>query len=721
MNVLIIGGAGFLGTKLTEECLNYGHNVTIYDNFSKSNLTVIPLECKVIEADVKDIFNFKDDLKKFNIVYYLAQPRLGEIDDSVRQQALYNLDATLKLITPSTRFIFSSSCSVYGVSDENATEETIVKATSPYSSMKIECENLIKSYNHKNFKILRLSTLFGVGKVSRPDLMINNFFLDILKGEIEIFDINALRPHLHLDDAAVAFRILGQLDYEDKVLNVGHKSLIFNKRDIVEEICDVFTQNPKLKIFETKDSRNYSVDFYKFDLITNFFPQDFKNSIKNLDKLKERFNASLEDYDNLTKYYLPNTASKTWYVDEEGRFGLPKSWGFWNIVDENYNLFDTTVHRTLVTPNNFLPTDVNYLTKAQSKNKKHLYIVHAFNGNYFSRNKEIGLNCVSEQYIEHFKTGQSKLVFICTLEGYSGSKPNKDFEIIQKWINEKDIPGENVYYINGNLISPQVGRKKRVTFNLIPICMFDSWMPLDLIRLEDKISFKPIDDKYLYLSYARQPRDQRIALCSRLLKNKLLNKGRVSLGKFHYFSNHDYIDSPEIIQELSNLTPIEIDRPLQYNLAMDLTLEDYENTFITITNETLTSEDTLFLSEKIWKPIIVGHPFMVIGNTGTLQYLKNLGYKTFDKWLDESYDLEPDFLKRVNKVVDILKIFNSTSIENLQKIREEMQEVLDYNKNHFINLLKIKYKLKGDLTYIEEPMKPIKEELVKIFNNINYE
>lgn len=721
MKVLVIGGAGFLGTKLVRNFLDSNYEVTVYDNFSKSNLTVLPPECKIIQDDIANISKFKDKIKSFDLIYYLAQPRLGEIDDNTKNQALNDLKSTLDLVAPNTKFLFTSSCSVYGVSEEQATEETPVKVSSPYSSMKIECEDLIKTYNKSNFKILRLATLFGTGKVFRSDLMINSFVLDIFKGEIEIFDADALRPHFDVNDAAVSLRVLGELDYEEPILNVGHITLVFTKKQLVKEICNTFTQNPKLTIFDTKDSRNYAVDFDKFDQITNFNPTKFSQSLKNLSNIGERINVSLESYDNLIRYYLPNTASKTWYVKEEDIFGLPKSWGWWNVVDEDFNLFDQNVLRTLVTPSNFLDSDITYLTKNQSKNLKHLYIVHVFDGNYFERNKNIGLDCVDEQYIEHLKTGQSKLVFICTLEGYSGANGNNDFEILQKWINNKAIPGKNVYYITGNLIAPKVGMLKGVTFNLIPVCMFDSWIPLHTIGLDSKVNFKPIDDKYLYLSYARKPRDQRIALGSRLLKNELLDKGKVSLGKFDYQSHYDYIDSPKIIKELSNLTPIEIDRTLEYNLALDLTLQDYESTFLSIINETLTTQDTLFLSEKIFKPIFIGHPFIVIGNVGTLQYLKRLGYKTFDKWVDESYDEEPNFLKRVDKIINILNKLKSYSIEDLQKLRKEMQEVLDHNKNHFIKLLRIKYGLAENNDHIEEPMKPIKNELIKIYNSIKYE
>ena len=721
MKILIIGGAGFLGTKLTRSCLDNNHEVTIYDNFSKSNLTVVPLEAKVINDDICNVANHREQMESFDVIYYLAQPRLGEINDDIKLQAVNNLGATIENSSPEVKLIFASSCSVYGVSDDTVNEESEVQITSPYSAMKIECEELIKKYDRDNYKILRLSTLFGIGRVTRPDLMVNNFILDILNDEIDVFDPEAIRPHFLVDDAAVALRVLGEIDFNETILNLGHKDLVFSKTQLIDKISSAFKKKPKVNIYDTKDSRSYLVDFYKFDNITNFHPTKFKNAIKPLYKLKERINASLESYDNLTKYYLPNTASKTWYVNEEGQFGLPKTWGWWNIVDEDFNLFDTRIHRTLVTPDNFNPADITYLTTEQAKNKKHLYIVHAFNGDYFKINKHIGLRCVDEQYIEHLRSGQAKLVFICTLEGYSGEENNKDFETIQSWIDQMNIPGENVYYITGNLIAPQVGRTKGVTFNLVPVCMFDSWMPLNTVNLKDKVTFNPIDSKYLYLSYARNPRDQRIALCTKLLKKDLIKKGRVSLGKFKYAKNLNYIDTPENIKKLSEITPIEIDRTLQYNLAADLTLQDYEHTFISIVNETLTTKDTLFLSEKIFKPILVGHPFVVIGNVGTLKYLKDLGYRTFDQWIDESYDEEPDFLKRVDKAVKVLEDLRYYSLEDLKHMREQMQEVLDWNKHHFIQSLKLKYGLEKDFAFIEEPMKPIKTELVKIYNTISYE
>ena len=722
MKVLIIGGAGFLGNYLCKNCIDERYEVTVYDNLSKSTLAVLPPEVKLIKDEVENIAKYKKLIQSFDIIYYLAQPRLNEIEsDDIIRKAIKDLKSTLDIIPSKTKFIFTSSCSVYGVNEEQVDESSPVQITSRCSNMKILSEDLIKEYKNDSWKIVRLSTLFGLGSVHRPDLMINSFTLDILNGKIELFDSNASRPHFHVADAAVALRVLGELKYSFKILNIGHKNFIFTKTDLVENIKNILKVKCKVEEFKTKDSRSYSVIFNKFDKLTSFYPQSFESAIKSLKPINEIINASLESYDKLTKYYLPNTASKTWYIKEEEKFQIPRTWGWWNVFDEQYNLFEKRILRTLVTPDNFLDHDIKYLTKEQTENKKHLYIVHIFNADYFRTNKNLGLNCVDEVYLDHLRKGQANIVFICTLEGYSGQENNKDFETIERWINNKGIPGENVHYITGNLIGPQVAKSKKVTYNVIPICLFDSWVPLNLVDTSKECTFNPIDEKYLYLSYARNPRDQRIALCSRLLKNNLLDKGRVSLGKFE-FTKHLYkLDDIEVIKKLSQLVPIEIDRTLEYNLAADITLPDYENTFISVINETLTTKDTLFFSEKIFKPILVGHPFLIIGNMGSLSYLKKLGYKTFDKWVDESYDSEVDFLTRVDKVVSALDNFKYHSIKQLQIIRKDMQEVLDHNRKHLLASLKEKYGLPKGSKYIQQPLKPVKAELLKIFNSINYE
>jgi hypothetical protein len=187
----------------------------------------------------------------------------------------------------------------------------------------------------------------------------------------------------------------------------------------------------------------------------------------------------------------------------------------------------------------------------------------------------------------------------------------------------------------------------------------------------------------------------------------LFNIGKVSLGKFEPYGEY---------QELSEMTPIELDRTLDINWAANIEFSDHRSTFISLVTETLIDTSILFMSEKIWKPIVTGHPFIVLGNVNTLSYLKEQGYKTFDKWIDESYDLEHDHHKKIDMIIQELNKFKTKSIEELKTIREEMREVCLYNRMKFVEIIKNKYDYDGHGW--SNNKKPIEEILIKIWKGI---
>jgi hypothetical protein len=109
---------------------------------------------------------------------------------------------------------------------------------------------------------------------------------------------------------------------------------------------------------------------------------------------------------------------------------------------------------------------------------------------------------------------------------------------------------------------------------------------------------------------------------------------------------------------------------------------------------------------------MVGHPFILYGNQYSLKYLKSMGYKTFDRWIDESYDNEPDRNKRSLMVVNEVKKFENKTINELTQIRNEMKEVCEFNQSHYNKLFKEKYDegINLDLSKIFDE---IWEELIK--------
>jgi hypothetical protein len=426
-------------------------------------------------------------------------------------------------------------------------------------------------------------------------------------------------------------------------------------------------------------------------------------------KTDNKVYCSLEDWDSVLDYYRPNGSSKSWYLNETGNFDYPKMWGVWNLfnIEDGNKPFGHDVIVENTTPK--YGDDVVFQTKDEIRGKKHLYIINVYDNQFFKKNEEIGFKCISEQYINDIKNGKCKIVMIHQFEGYSASSSkNNDLDIVDSWISEMDLPHESVYYIHGNLLVDEVRKEKGFKFNCVPISIFDSWIDYRVFK-DEMVEFKPVDNGFLFLSYNRNPRYHRVYLVSEFLRQGLLNKGRVSIGKFDS-------DETESIKLLSEMSPLIIDRTLDINWAGNLELPDHEATFMSIVTETLIDESVLFISEKIWKPIVVGHPFMILGNVGTLKYIKDLGFKTFDKWFDESYDNETIHHKRVDMVVSEINRYRDKSIDELKAIREEMRETCVYNRNRFLEIIKDKYDYDGmGGSNNKKPLVEIFKEIYKTF------
>ena len=103
--------------------------------------------------------------------------------------------------------------------------------------------------------------------------------------------------------------------------------------------------------------------------------------------------------------------------------------------------------------------------------------------------------------------------------------------------------------------------------------------------------------------------------------------------------------------------------------------------FLHVVTETVI--DRIHLTEKIFKPVVLKQPFVLVGGTGCLEYLHSYGFKTFDNWWSEDYDGITDSAERMQAVADIVNWIGAKDISELEKIRAGMKDVLDYNYSHF--------------------------------------
>ena len=143
--------------------------------------------------------------------------------------------------------------------------------------------------------------------------------------------------------------------------------------------------------------------------------------------------------------------------------------------------------------------------------------------------------------------------------------------------------------------------------------------------------------------------------------------------------------------------------------SADFTVEDYANTKFEVVLETLFDDNRIQLTEKILRPVACGHPFILASTPGSLAYLRDYGFKTFDGIVDESYDNEPDPVARLNLIVAVMKTVTEWTPEQQLLNQVKIKEITNYNKQHFFseqffNLIidELKYNLQDAFATLED-------------------
>lgn len=195
-------------------------------------------------------------------------------------------------------------------------------------------------------------------------------------------------------------------------------------------------------------------------------------------------------------------------------------------------------------------------------------------------------------------------------------------------------------------------------------------------------------------------RSYRLYLLANIFSKKLEKHSYISAGtltqellKKEIFSSKKYLSKQakkHVYQNLNMIkTPLVLDK-IDYNIASaDISTFAFKALWFLVT-ETVFFEDKLHLTEKIFKPIVMKRPFILCSTPGSLQYLRSYGFKTFDRWIDESYDTENDPEKRMDMITHELEKLCHLNSYDLMEMYKEMLPILDYNYNYFFNDFKVK-------------------------------
>ena len=313
-NILVTGGAGYIGIHLVQMLLDDDYNVTILDNFTfgKSSINHIINHPKltIIEGDVANIKDLVKAVKNNRYVIALAAI-VGDPASSIDAEETLNLNyESSKILTEICNFyeveklVFASSCSVYGASTSGyLTEDSPLNPVSLYARTRIYSENYILD-NSKitSPTILRLSTVFGFSPRMRYDLVVNTLLIRALKDKkFSVFGGDQWRPFVHCYDVARAFKLAIESDRKathKQIFNVGSNDMNFTIDQIGDKVSAKFPHAEYNTVDEDVDKRNYKVSF---DKITTKLGFEKKYDIEmGLDEMIEKINEddSLLDYED---------------------------------------------------------------------------------------------------------------------------------------------------------------------------------------------------------------------------------------------------------------------------------------------------------------------------------------------------------------------------------------------------------------------------------------
>lgn len=394
---------------------------------------------------------------------------------------------------------------------------------------------------------------------------------------------------------------------------------------------------------------------------------------------------------------------------------IPKNW-YELYEDGKYLKFDHMMSNLLLKSNqndlknriqyweyDFFQNHVEYKNKEDDEKYFYYIPLHSID-DWFLDMEHIGFSGIEEDVKKDVRNKKCKIILLCTDEGNYGEEPdiytpgNWSLELIQKWCDLEKFPHSSIIFICMNMNIQTLATKKCLNYHIVPT----SWISETHIwvKKDEPSTFLELkENSKLFLTYNFAYHHHRMCLLESLYKNNLLK------DSYHSFIfNNDQEDNtknqykkwnknllPDGFDKILDKIPIEIEDDYKkedygnYDFKGQVIIKNhYENSFLSLVSETLYKNNTIYFSEKTFKPISQHHPFILVSSKNSLSKLKQMGYQTFDKWWDESYDECDNHIDRIDMICKILLDLKSKSYDELKKIKLEMRDVLIHNYNNFI-------------------------------------
>lgn len=277
-NVLITGGAGYLGSVLTPGLLKLGHSVVVLDNFRyrQDSLLACCADDKftVINGDARDADTLARAMENADFIFPLAAlvgfPLCNKDKTAAVSTNLEAVELLLKLRAPEQKIIFPCTNSGYGLGQgqEYCTEESPIEPISLYGKTKMAAEKAV--LQAENSLTFRFATLFGASPRMRTDLLVNDFvYRAVFDRALVVFEGDFMRNYLHVRDAARAF--IFAMDNFDRMKGTNYNCGLSDANLSKLELCAVIKKYVpgftylRSEIDADPDKRNYLVSNAKIE------------------------------------------------------------------------------------------------------------------------------------------------------------------------------------------------------------------------------------------------------------------------------------------------------------------------------------------------------------------------------------------------------------------------------------------------------------------------
>lgn len=278
MNILVTGGAGYIGSILVPDLLSQGHTVTVLDNFmfkqSSLNHICAHKNFNIVNGDIRKEEVIKPLLKQADVVIPLAAlvgaPLCNKDDIAASTTNYHAIGMMLQNVHKSQIILMPTTNSAYGSGDENnfCTEETPLNPISSYAIAKVAVEQELMK--HENAVSFRLATVFGMSPRMRTDLLVNDLtYRAVYDGSVVLFESHFKRNYVHVRDISRVFtHAINNIDrMKGEIYNVGLSSANVSKMELCEKIKEHIPQFSIMEapIRKDPDQRNYIVSNAKLE------------------------------------------------------------------------------------------------------------------------------------------------------------------------------------------------------------------------------------------------------------------------------------------------------------------------------------------------------------------------------------------------------------------------------------------------------------------------